>query len=507
MHVAAILVQAKSLESVVKAVRAAYVAVGAEEVSAKTASSAHRVVIGKPKGGWSTITDSTYFTVDLGVAAAIAEHLGKTARVLAIGMRGSGNYGKAASKAFGKWPSKPPSSGKPSALRKVIDKLGKDLLPMPWELDERDGVTLAFDTSGATLTPGPFKSNTASELLASSQGSEQDASWWISNHALNARYAECAAPLAGLRTAWGWQTALDHIMHSLHSRSMKLERGSAKLYLELAERALDGVTTENIHEKWLILVGDDVWRTHRHAVALQCALVAGDETAWDRYVSTVMPAHRERVGAVIWRRTPQAIAKLPAKTRAWLERDFAIRDIFAWAQTTDEDKGYYYLRYAAELAALHGDSATLEHAFAKARRDKYLPAKLNQSAFDLVRGGEYAAALLLFDRLIELPASDLSVFANALYAVQRDNSKLPVDRVRGPKYIAAATPHAEANPPIYINIACVEQELGNRDKVLAALEAAKRHKLKIELAELRDAALFKSLRKDPAFAKLVGSSR
>jgi len=503
MHVAAILVQARTIDSVVRAVRAAYASIGAEEVSAKAASTAHRVVIGKPKSGWSTITDSTYFTVDMGVAAAIATELGHAARVLAVGLRGSGSYGKAASKTFGKWPSKPPTSGKPSALRKVIDKLGKELLPMPWELDKRDGVTLAFDTSSATLTPGPFKSNTPRERVAAEQASQQDAVWWIDNYALNHKYGDVEPVFAGLRTPWGWQTALDSMMHLLFTHSLKLERGSAKIYLQLAEHALDGVTTANFAEKWLITVIDG-WHTIRHAVALQCALVAGDETAWNRYVSTVMPAHRETVGVLVWRRTPDAIAKLPTKIRAWLERDFAPRDIFAWAQTTDSDDN---LHHAAELAALHGDTETLSRVFTTAATHRRLAARLNASAYSLVHAGEFAASLHLFDRLIALPPDDLTVFANALYAVQSDNSKLPLDRVRSAKYLAAAAPHAEDNPPIYINIAGVEQELGNRERVLAALEAAKRHKLKSELAELRDSAQFKSLRKDPAFVKLVGTAR
>ncbi|MFN0250010.1 MAG: hypothetical protein ACKV2T_24215 [Kofleriaceae bacterium] len=102
-YLAGLVVATKTQAALVAAVKKAYASIGA--VESKGGEGAMRVVIGAPKKGWSMITDGTRQTVDLGVAAALAGELG--ARVLAFGLRGSGNYGKGASKAFGTWTKKP----------------------------------------------------------------------------------------------------------------------------------------------------------------------------------------------------------------------------------------------------------------------------------------------------------------------------------------------------------------------------------------------------------------
>ncbi len=483
-YLAALVVQAKKLDPLVAAVRAAYASIGAVE------GEGTRVVIGSPKSGWSTITDGTRHTVDLGVAAALAEELGT--RVLAIGVRGSSSYGKAASKAFGKWPKKPPSSGKPKAITDAVNKLGKELLPCAWDIDERPGVTLSFDLREAKRTPGPFKSNTQSEVRAAEQGAQQDATWHIANAALNGNYDDAMTYLPGLRDTWGWQYAMDHVMHSVQSNSIELEPGSARVVVALSTRALEGITSKNLFDKWVgSAVGAGGWPMIRQALPLLCALVAEDRAAWDRFVAGIAPEHRDEYGLYVWTKSPVAIAKLSKKSRALLERDFPSKRILAWAVTAPHDASKNrWLGDAAQLAAVEGNTAVLDRAFAE-KSDKYMPDYLHRAAMTLLYAKQFPSSLVLFDRLLALPPKDLTVYTNALYAVQSDNNGMPVDRARAERYLAAAAPHAEENTAIYINIACVQLELGDRVAMQAALDAMKRHKMRTELKELLAQPMFK----------------
>lgn len=482
-YLAALVVQAKKLDPLVAAVRAAYASIGAVE------GEGTRVVIGAPKNGWSTITDGTRHTVDLGVAAALAEELG--ARVLAIGLRGSSSYGKAASKAFGKWPKKPPSSGKPKAITDAVNKLGKELIPEPWEIDERPGVTLSFDLRAATCTPGPFKTNTASELRAAEQGAQQDATWHIANSLLNRRSDDAKTYLPGLRDTWGWQYAMDHVMHSLQSNSIDLEPGSARVFVALATRALEGITSKNLFDTWVgSAVGAGGWPVIRQALPLLCALVADDAAAWARFVAGIAPEHRDEYGLYVWTKSPVAIAKLSKKARALLDKDFPSKRILAWAVKAPHDAKNRWLDDAAQLAAVEGNNAVLDRAFAETA-DTYMPDYLHRAAMTLLYAKQFTPALVLFDRLLALPPKDLTVYTNALYAVQSDNNGMPVDRARAQRYLAAAAAHAEENTAIYINIACVQLELGDRAAMQAALDAMKRHKMRTELKELLAQPMFK----------------
>ena len=482
-YLAGLVVQAKSLPRLVAAVKAAYAAIGAVE------GEGVRVVVGAPVKGWSVITDSTRQTIDLGVAAALADELG--ARVLAFGLRGSSSHGKAASKAFGAWTKPPPSSGKPKAITDAIAKLGKDLIPPPWLVDERKGVTLSFDVRSATCTPGPFKSNTPSELRDAEQRAQQDATWSISMYALNRRYAEAMRCLPGLRDAWGWQYATSNLLSSLQSNSLQLEPDSARLLVALARRALEGITAQTLFEKWVgDALGSAFWMRARFALPLLCALVADDAAAWEHFVAGLAGVEREPYGLYIWTKSPSAIAKLSKTARALLERDFGVARVLAWAATAPHLAADRWLDKAALLAAVAGDTAVLDRAFAE-REDTFLRDYLHRAAMTLVGAKQFTPALVLFDRLVASSPKDLAVYTNALYAVQRDNNKLPLDRERARRYVAAATPHADANPPIYINLACVNLELGDRAAVDAAIAALKRHKLRKELKALLAEPMFK----------------
>jgi hypothetical protein len=485
-YLAGLVVATKKQAELVAAVKKAYASIGAVESKGEGAM---RVVIGAPKKGWSVITDGTRQTIDLGVAAALADELGT--RVLAFGLRGGGSHGKGASKAFGTWAKKPPSSGKPKAIRDAIDKLGKDLIPMPWEVDERDGVTLWFDVRKATLAPGPFKSNTPDDLREAEQGAQKETTWHIESASLNGRLLddEVMTYLPGLRDQWGWQDAANHTMHLLQTNSLKLDRNSARLFIMLVDRALEGITAKTIAQKWIGREVDAaVWTMIRQALPLLCALVAEDTAAWDRFLAKI-DVDREPYGIYVWTKSPGKIAKLSKTSRALLERDFPAKRLLAWAAKAPLDPNTRWLRDAAMLAAIEGDSAVLDRAFADPT-DSFLAPSLHTVARTLVSAKLFAPALVLFDRLIASSPKDLSVYTNALYAVQHDNNGLPLDRERAKRYVAAATPHAEAETAIYVNLACVHLELGDRVAMQAALDAMKRHKMRYELKELLAQPMF-----------------
>jgi len=492
-YLAATIVHAKSLQPVVAAVKAAYAAIGARE------GGDCEVIVGAPAKGWVVITEGSAQSADLAIAAALANSL--DTKVAAIGMRGSDNYGTSAARPFGTWPKKPPSSGKPGALRTFLR--GQAItLPSSWDVFARAGTRLRFDLSRATRTPGPFKASTTADLREAEMGAQADVAHTIVGVALNGRFAEIPAMLSGLYDAWGWQNALDQLMGVMQSNSVDLEPASAALYLQVAERALDGVTSATLAKKWLVRGGHRDRPLLLLGMALLCALVAGDRVAWKRHLAQVAAADRDRYGLYVWTKSPTAIAELSPAMRKLLAVDLPVKKVLATAA-----KGLRgapdWLDDATQLAAREGDTAFLDRVFAIAARDRKLASRIHYEAMKLVAANQYVAALLLFDRLLALPASDLTVFTNALYAVQADNNGRRVDRVRAARYVANATPHADANPAIYINLACVHLELGDRDAMFGALEAAKRHRVNDGLAMLRDQAMFAPLRRDPRFRALV----
>ena len=115
------------------------------------------------------------------------------------------------------------------------------------------------------------------------------------------------------------------------------------------------------------------------------------------------------------------------------------------------------------------------------------------NAFAFAFNKLFPPALALFDRALENAELDETAYCNALWAVQRDNNKPPLDADRARRYLTACEPHAEKNPAIYINAACVHHELGDLDACRTALAAAKRHRLRKELAELAKDRRFKPL--------------
>jgi hypothetical protein len=166
----------------------------------------------------------------------------------------------------------------------------------------------------------------------------------------------------------------------------------------------------------------------------------------------------------------------------------AERKVRALAKAFDSDKPEHVgLALALEPAEL----TTL------ARNDT-LAARLGAAAFALVGAGRFAEALQLFDVLVEGEPSELSIFANALYAVANGNNHLNLPAARARRYLERGRPKGPKNPHIFYNAACLAVELGDRDGAVGDARDAIRFGYP-EPDQIRGDDQLKPLLNDPRF--------
>jgi hypothetical protein len=120
----------------------------------------------------------------------------------------------------------------------------------------------------------------------------------------------------------------------------------------------------------------------------------------------------------------------------------------------------------------------------------------------LVEQTRFADALKLYDGLVQGgPWVSPSTYSGALFTVQQSNNRLPLDRRRAERYLAAGLPLGSREPSIFYNAACVCVELGDIDQALNCLRLARTHgypKVKAMKAD----TTFASLREDPRFVAI-----
>jgi hypothetical protein len=127
--------------------------------------------------------------------------------------------------------------------------------------------------------------------------------------------------------------------------------------------------------------------------------------------------------------------------------------------------------------------------------------QLGYLGWNLISGKQWLPAIAAFEIVIDTPRLELTAYNNALYAIMRDNNGVPVDRARHERFIQRALPHAQGNPSIFYNVACLQFELGDMDAVIENLALARKHGL-APAEQMRDEPLFAPLRKDPRFVAL-----
>lgn len=149
-----------------------------------------------------------------------------------------------------------------------------------------------------------------------------------------------------------------------------------------------------------------------------------------------------------------------------------------------------------EIAALgweHPDSA----AAMAAAMSHLSGTRPGQIGHKLATSGNFRAAWAVFD-LLPSDVWNSNAHANALWAIQADNSGLGVQPERAKKYLEKALPFGTRNPTIFYNAACVFIELGNVPACLVSIQNAVR---------FSNHQLDEAMRSEPLFAKLVGTPK
>jgi len=171
-----------------------------------------------------------------------------------------------------------------------------------------------------------------------------------------------------------------------------------------------------------------------------------------------------------------------------------------------------FLEGAFERDPHHDGARTLLAACLARARASASPAlwanRLGLLAYDFVGDECWDAATELYEAAISLPEPiDLSVYTNALWVLQHDNTGRPVDPARNHRFLAACLPHAPRNPAIYFNAACLTFEMGDDETTLVHLARciASRYP---GAAAIQDEQLFQPLRaRDPRFDELFAAPR
>lgn len=130
-------------------------------------------------------------------------------------------------------------------------------------------------------------------------------------------------------------------------------------------------------------------------------------------------------------------------------------------------------------------------------------------AMKLVTKKKFADALALFDHLIGYEYVDTDTLVAATYAVSPSNNGMPIDRKRIERYVKAAIAHAEKDPALFYNTACLAFELGDAKTALARIRLAIDHGYP-KPKQIEKDAVFAPLRKDPRFEAIFarrGSKR
>jgi hypothetical protein len=122
---------------------------------------------------------------------------------------------------------------------------------------------------------------------------------------------------------------------------------------------------------------------------------------------------------------------------------------------------------------------------------------------------KYAEALDLIEIAIACRSmGDTNFYVTALWLIQEDNTKIPLDEKRARRFLRACLPRAKKNPAIYHNAACVFAELGDVGGVIAQLRAAKESGYHAIETMKRDCVkLMPALAKNAAFRKATAKAR
>jgi hypothetical protein len=149
--------------------------------------------------------------------------------------------------------------------------------------------------------------------------------------------------------------------------------------------------------------------------------------------------------------------------------------------------------------------ALLEDALGRCEQSAALREDLAQCAFEMIKQARYSEALRIFDAIIEFGDLTLPHYCNALWVAQRDNTRLSVDAARSRRYLDACLLHAEANPAIHLNAACVFTELDEPDSAITQLLLAVQAQL--DISAFLNEPLLATLKSHPRWALVESAAK
>lgn len=134
--------------------------------------------------------------------------------------------------------------------------------------------------------------------------------------------------------------------------------------------------------------------------------------------------------------------------------------------------------------------------------------QLALKAYLLLKVKNYNQSIMLFKLVLQMEleprqkVNDLSLYCNALYVLQKDNTGLPVNYELNNLFLEKCLPFGPKNPAIYFNAACLYAEMNNVDAVFECIDLARKYNYDgyaAMIEEMKSATMFANVIADPRF--------
>lgn len=131
-------------------------------------------------------------------------------------------------------------------------------------------------------------------------------------------------------------------------------------------------------------------------------------------------------------------------------------------------------------------------------------------AYELMLQNKYSEAIWLFQLAFQIKTDteqhNLSIYCNALYALQHDNSGLPINSKRNYAFLEKCLPFGPKNPAIYFNAACVYAEMNAFEQIYKCVKLAEEYHYKNfdgMMKSIKTDILFAALRESDWFKRYI----
>ena len=135
--------------------------------------------------------------------------------------------------------------------------------------------------------------------------------------------------------------------------------------------------------------------------------------------------------------------------------------------------------------------------------------RLGWKAYRLLMQKKYTESIELFKLCLRMRTtdkiSDLSIYCNALYVLQKDNTGLPINIELNFEFLEKCLAVGPQNPAIYFNAACLYMEMNDLNKVYECIHLSKKHSYKNYdgmIEEIKNAPMFSAFVSDNRFNDL-----